>query len=536
MKNTKYIFVTGGVVSSLGKGVTSASIGCLLKAKGLKVNMLKFDPYLNVDPGTMSPYQHGEVFVTSDGVETDLDLGHYERFLNQDMTRYNNITAGQIYESIINKERAGKYLGKTVQVVPHVTDEIKEKIKKLADNSDVVITELGGTVGDIEGLPFLEAIRQFRQDVGKENVIYVHITYIPYIRAAEELKTKPTQHSVMKLREIGIEPDIIICRTEYSLSDEIKGKIALFCNVEKNAVIEEKDVGEFVYKIPIMLHEENLDNLLLKKLNLKARKSNLSEWKKMVENYISARDEGVKIAIAGKYTELRDAYKSILEALLHVSAYLKMKIKIEYFATEDKNLERSISHSHGVIVPGGFGERGIEGKIKAINIARIKKLPFFGICLGMQCAVIEFARNVLKLPRANSTEFDPKTPYPVIDLLPEQRKIKQLGGTMRLGIYPCKIRKDSIAFEAYRSSLVYERHRHRYELNNKFRDMLNQAGLKITGEYEEKKLAEIIELENHPWFLGTQFHPEFQSRPLRPHPLFIDFVKACIKYKKSSSQ
>ncbi len=527
---TKFIFVTGGVVSSLGKGITTASIGLLMKSHKYRVDILKFDPYLNVDPGTMSPYQHGEVFVTEDGAETDLDLGHYERYLNQNMYAKNNVTQGQIYETIINKERYGEYLGKTVQVVPHVTDEIKRRIFKLCRNKDIVIAEIGGTVGDIEGLPFLEAIRQIKLDVGKENVVYIHITLLPYIKAAEEIKTKPTQHSVMKLREIGIEPDIIICRTEKSVSKEIKEKISLFCNVDIDSVILEPDVGSCVYKVPLILRKQGLDKIILRKLKLKCRKSDLSNWERLVDRYYKARDT-VSIGVAGKYTQLKDAYKSILEALFHAGVYNDVKVDIRYIDVEDKNYLEELKKVDGVIVPGGFGERGIEGKISIIKFARENNIPFLGICLGMQCAVIEFARNVCGLKNANSTEFDPKTPYPVIDLMEEQKKVVVKGGTMRLGAHLCKIKKDSLSYKIYQTTRIYERHRHRYEVNNEYLPLLEKHGLKVTGINPKSNLVEIIELPDHPFFIAVQFHPEFKSRFENPHPLFISLVKESIEQK-----
>jgi CTP synthase len=531
----KYIFITGGVVSSLGKGITAASIGCLLKNCGFRVKMLKIDPYLNVDPGTMSPYQHGEVFVTCDGAETDLDLGHYERFLGVDMTRDSNFTTGVIYESIITKERRGEFLGATVQVIPHVTNEIKERIKKLSYNSDIVITEIGGTTGDIEGLPFLEAIRQFKQDVGERNVCYIHVTLVPYIRAAEEMKTKPTQQSVAKLREIGIQPQIIICRSEYKLPEELKKKIALFCNVNHDAIIEEKDVEVSIYEVPLVFKKQNLHNIILKNLSLKKRKEpDLSGWERIVEILKSSKEQ-VVIGVAGKYTQLKDAYKSIWEALVHGGIANRVSVKIKYIDVEKEDkLEGELRNVHGILVPGGFGDRGIEGKIKAIRYARENKIPFFGICLGLQCAVIEFARNVCHLKDANSTEFNPNTPYPVIDMMESQRSIKDKGGTMRLGEYLCRLKKDSLAYKAYKKEFIYERHRHRYEVNNKFREILERHGLHVVGEYEKERLAEIIELRGHPWFIGVQFHPEFKSRPLQPHPLFVAFIKAAKLYSKKN--
>ncbi|HBU68845.1 MAG TPA: CTP synthase [Elusimicrobia bacterium] len=531
----KYIFVTGGVVSSLGKGITAASVGCLLKSRGLKVNVLKCDPYLNVDPGTMSPYQHGEVFVTVDGAETDLDLGHYERFLNQETRRENNITSGQIYESVISAERRGDYLGKTIQVVPHITNEIKSRLKKLGPGYDVVIVEIGGTVGDIESLPFLEAIRQFRLDIGRENCIYMHVTLIPYIKAAGEMKTKPTQHSVMKLREIGIEPSMLICRMEKNLNDELRNKISMFCNVEPRGVIEEKDVGSSIYEVPLLLKNQKLDDLVLDYLGIKTRSHNLKDWEKMVYNFKFPKNS-VTIAVAGKYTELKDAYKSIWEALNHGGVLNGTSVEVKYVDVEQENLKEELAYVDGILVPGGFGDRGVEGKVDVIRYARENNIPFFGICLGMQCAVIEFARNVCKMTDANSTEFNKKTRYPVIAMLAEQLKIKQLGGTMRLGVYPCVLKKGTKSFKAYGKQQILERHRHRYELNNKYRAALEKAGLIIAGEFKDKKLCEIVELKNHPFFVGVQFHPEFQSRPVVPHPLFRDFISAALEQRMKKEQ
>lgn len=517
---TKYIFVTGGVVSSLGKGITAASVGCLLKSRGLKITALKCDPYLNVDPGTMSPYQHGEVFVTVDGAETDLDLGHYERFVDFETRRHNNITSGQIYESVISAERRGDYLGKTIQVVPHITNEIKNRLKNLAPGYDVVIVEIGGTVGDIESLPFLEAIRQFRLDVGRDNVLYCHVTLIPFIRAAGEMKTKPTQHSVMKLREIGIEPSILICRMEKPLTEDLRSKISLFCNVEPRAVIEEKDVGSSIYEVPLLLKEQNLDDLILEYLHLEAPKHNLKAWEDMVHKS-KYPEKSVTIAVAGKYTELKDAYKSIWEALKHGGVANTSAVEIRYIDVEQENLEEELAAVDGILVPGGFGDRGIEGKIKVIQYARERQVPFFGICLGMQCAVIEFSRSVCGMKDAHSTEFNPRTKYPVIDIMPEQKKVIQKGGTMRLGVYPCTLKKGSRAHQLYGKTMVQERHRHRFEFNNKYRKQLENKGLVVTGEFADCKLPEIVEYKNHPWFVGVQFHPEFQSRPVRPHPLSV---------------
>ncbi|MFQ3676139.1 MAG: CTP synthase [Endomicrobiia bacterium] len=530
---TKFIFITGGVVSSLGKGITTASLGLLLKSHKYKIDVLKLDPYLNIDPGTMSPYQHGEVFVTSDGAETDLDLGHYERYLNQNMYAKNNVTQGKIYESVLSKERYGEYLGKTVQVVPHITNEIKKSIMKIARGNDIVITEIGGTVGDIESLPFLEAIRQIRLDVGKENVVYVHITLLPYIKAADEIKTKPTQHSVMKLREIGIEPDIIICRTEKVVGREIKEKISLFCNVEVDSVILESDVGRCVYKVPLMLKEQQLDKILLRKLKLKQRKCNIDKWTKLIKKYESTKEE-INIAIAGKYTLLKDAYKSIFEALIHSGVHNEVKVNIKYVNVEEKNFYKQLNDVHGIIVPGGFGERGIEGKIKAVKYARENKIPFLGICLGMQCCVIEFARNVCGMKDANSTEFSPKTQNPVIDLMEDQKMVKYKGGTMRLGEYLCNIKKGTLLSKIYKTNKIYERHRHRYEVNKKLMPILEKNGLIVSGYHPYRNLVEVVELSpqfDHPFFIGTQFHPEFKSRFEFPHPIFYNLVKVCKKIK-----
>ncbi|MEK6646398.1 MAG: CTP synthase [Candidatus Firestonebacteria bacterium] len=525
----KYIFVTGGVLSSLGKGIASSSIGCLLESRGFKVTLLKFDPYINVDPGTMSPYQHGEVYVTEDGAETDLDLGHYERFTNAEMTKDNNVTTGQIYYSVISKERRGDYLGKTIQVIPHITNEIKERLFKVTSsgNVDIAIVEIGGTVGDIESLPFLEAIRQFRKDAGKENVIYVHLTYVPYIKAAAELKTKPTQHSVSSLRAIGIQPDILICRTEKALTKDLKTKIALFCNVDDEAVIQALDVTS-VYEVPLALRDEGLDIIMIKLLNLKYGKQNLGEWEKIIDK-IKSPSATVNIAVVGKYIELQDAYKSINEAFAHAGIANDVKVKLKWTDADiilKEGAESHLKNIDGILIPGGFGNRGIEGKISAIKFARENKVPLFGICLGMQCAVIEFARNVCGLKDANSTEFEENTAHPVIAFLPEQKDISNKGGTMRLGSYPCKLKKDSLAYKAYGKEIICERHRHRYEVNNEYKRKLEAFGLKITGVWPEKDLAEIVELSDHPWFLGCQFHPEFKSKPTAPSPLFKAFVKA----------
>lgn len=535
---TKFIFVTGGVVSSLGKGITTASLGRLLKSRGYKVLLQKLDPYLNVDPGTMNPYQHGEVFVTDDGAETDLDLGHYERFLDENLSRECNVTAGAVYNSIIMRERRGDYLGGTVQVIPHVTDEIKSRILGLAEKyqPDIQITEIGGTVGDIESLPFLEAIRQLRKDLGKENVFYIHVTLVPYLPSAKELKTKPTQHSVKELRSIGIQPDAIVCRTDRPLEESIKRKIALFCDVEYEAVIELVDVKN-IYEVPVNIQKQKLDELILEKLKLDKKPSSFSEWMAMLKKFESV-NRAVKIGIVGKYVKLPDAYLSIVEALKHAAKEFKATPEILWIDSEDlteADLNEKLSECDGILVPGGFGSRGIEGKILAIKYARENRIPFFGICLGLQCAVIEFARNVAGLENANSSEFDENTPYAVIDYLPEQKEIEQYGGTMRLGKYGCEIYEGTHAFNAYKVPFVEERHRHRYEVNNFFLPILERHGLKVSGVNPDRGLVEIIELPSdvHPYFLACQFHPEFKSRPTRPHPLFLSFIEAALKNKES---
>jgi CTP synthase len=536
--HTKFIFITGGVVSSLGKGITAASLGRLLKSRGLSVFMQKFDPYINIDPGTMSPYQHGEVFVTEDGAETDLDLGHYERFIDVNLTKDSNVTTGKIYWSVITKERHGDFLGGTVQVIPHITNEIKDRITRVAKNfsPDVVITEIGGTVGDIESLPFLEAIRQLKTDIGRENILYIHVTLVPYLSKAGELKTKPTQHSVKELRSIGIQPDIIVCRCERALSEELKEKIALFCNVEPEAVIQNYD-ADTIYEVPIILKNEGLDQIVAKKLGVDGMKADLSEWEEIVRR-VKNPSRQVRIALVGKYVELHDAYLSVAEALCHGGIANDAKVDIKWVHSEDLEKKNVDIHSvfsdvDGILVPGGFGDRGIEGKIIAIKYARENGVPLFGICLGMQCSVIEFARNVCGLEGAHSTEFNPHTPYPVIDLMPEQKGIEAKGGTMRLGHYPCRLEPDTRTMAAYGRELIEERHRHRYEFNNEYRDILQKAGMVLSGLSPDGRLVEIIELKGHPWFVGTQFHPEFKSRPNRPHPLFRDFVKAAIEHKTS---
>jgi CTP synthase len=526
----KFIFVTGGVISSLGKGIACASIGKILEARGLKVSLMKLDPYINVDPGTMNPYQHGEVYVTDDGAETDLDLGHYERFTHTRATKFNNATTGQVYNAVISRERRGDYLGKTIQVIPHITNEIKDRIKKVAEVSgaDVVLVEIGGTVGDIESLPFLEAARQFRQDVGYQNTIYVHLTLVPYIRVAGEIKTKPTQHSVGTLREIGIQPDVLICRTEKTLSEDVKDKISLFCSIRKEAVIEAKDVDS-IYQIPLVFKDQILDEIILGHFNLISRHSELKDWEESVVKRVLDPRRKIKIAFVGKYLGLQDAYKSVYEALTHAGIANDAKVEIQRVDSEDiekYGAEKFLKDVSGVLVPGGFGYRGIEGKIKAIKYARENNVPFLGLCLGMQCAVIEFSRNACGLKGANSTEFMPKTKYPVISLLEEQRRVKDMGGTMRLGAYPCRIKNGTLAKKVYRQELVSERHRHRYEFNEKFRTLLEKKGMVFSGIYKNKNLVEIVELKKHPFFIAVQFHPEFKSKPDSAHPLFRDFIKA----------
>jgi CTP synthase len=525
----KYVFVTGGVVSSLGKGITAASLGAMLKTRGLKVGVQKFDPYINVDPGTMSPFQHGEVFVTEDGAETDLDIGHYERFLDQNLSATANHTAGAVWYSVIRKERRGEYLGSTVQVIPHITNEIKERMRRAGEGSDcdVVISEIGGTVGDIESLPFLEAIRQIRREVGPENVLYLHVTLVPFIDSAGELKTKPTQHSVNELRRIGIHPDIVVCRSREPLSSDIRDKIALFADVDANAVISNEDAPD-VYLVPEALHAQGLDDLVCEKLGLTGGDADLGEWAELTER-ISDRHETVEIALVGKYVKLHDAYLSVHEALKHAGIHHGYFVKLSWVDAEGMSLEeatRVLERVDGVLVPGGFGSRGWEGKILACRVARERRIPYLGICLGMHVAVSEFSRHVVGLDGANSTEMDPETPYPVIDLLPEQKEVEDLGGTMRLGAQAVELVDDTRAREAYSEGVIHERHRHRYEVNNHFRAALVEAGLLVSGTYQEGRLVEIVELPDHPWFVASQFHPEFKSRPMRPAPLFRDFVGA----------
>jgi CTP synthase len=530
----KYVFVTGGVVSSLGKGIAAASLGMLLKRRGLKVTIQKFDPYLNVDPGTMSPFQHGEVFVTDDGAETDLDLGHYERFLDENLTRGHNVTAGQIYDTIIGRERRGDYLGRTVQVIPHVTDEIKSRIKRVGDagETDVCITEIGGTVGDIESLPFLESIRQIRLEMGRNNTVFVHLTLVPYIEAAKELKTKPTQHSVRELREIGIQPDILLCRTQRVLTEDARQKIALFCNVRREAVIEARDVGS-VYEVPLAFHTGGMDSLVVSMLSLEGPDPDLTDWVRLVERIKNPRGE-VSISIVGKYIDLQDAYKSINEAFIHAGIANDVRVKTTWTDSSKVTEETAASLLGGfdaILIPGGFGERGTEGKFEAVRYARENRIPFFGICLGLQCAVIEFARNVCGLDGANSSEFDAGTAYPVIDLMTEQKEVSQMGGSMRLGAYDCQVKEGTFTHAAYGSTRISERHRHRYEYNNLFRSVMEDRGMVIAGTSPDGSLVEMVEIGNHPWFVGCQFHPELKSRPVRPHPLFKEFVRAAKEYR-----
>jgi CTP synthase len=535
--SAKYIFVTGGVVSSLGKGLAAASIGCLLESRGLRVSLQKFDPYLNVDPGTMSPFQHGEVFVTDDGAETDLDLGHYERFTHSRLTRENNLTTGRIYEQIIAKERRGDYLGKTVQVIPHVTNEIKAAMKKVSHDVDIVICEIGGTVGDIESLPFLEAIRQMRQEHGRENTLFIHVTLVPFIAAAGELKTKPTQHSVKELLSIGIQPDILLCRTDRFLPQEMKAKIALFCNVEERAVITARDVAS-IYECPLAFAQEGVDKLVLKYLHIDARDADMSQWTELVHRAYNPQDE-VLIGIVGKYVEYEDSYKSLKEALVHAALNYNLKLNVQWIEAEgletrdknDRSYESQLTGFDGILVPGGFGKRGIAGMLNGIRFAREHNVPYFGICLGMQTACIEYAQNVCGLDEANSSEFDPATPHRVIYKLRELRGVEELGGTMRLGAWDCKIDADSAAFKAYGKTEISERHRHRYEFNREYEQLLTGAGLRITGNSPDGTYVEIVELPGHPYFLGCQFHPEFKSKPLEPHPLFLSFIQASYQYR-----
>lgn len=539
-KNTKYIFVTGGVVSSLGKGITAASLGRLLKSRGYKVTIQKFDPYINIDPGTMSPYQHGEVFVTDDGAEADLDLGHYERFIDINLSKNSNVTTGKIYQSVINKERRGDYLGGTVQVIPHITNEIKERVFRVGkqDNADFVITEIGGTVGDIESLPFLEAIRQVKKEVGKNDVLYIHVTLVPYISAAGELKTKPTQHSVKELRSIGISPDILVCRSEKPISKEMREKMAMFCDVDPDAVIQNL-TAKSIYEVPMLMEEQGLDTIVLRKLEMEDKPKDMSGWHDMVKRILKKYEQKVTIAVVGKYVALQDAYISITESLRHAAVANETELEIRWVNAEEieaagTDMDEVMAGVDGILVPGGFGNRGIEGKIKAVQYAREHKIPFFGICLGMQCAVIEFARHVCGMSDANSSEFNPDSEHPVIDLMPEQLDVEDMGGTMRLGLYPCKVYPNTLTSKAYNEELIYERHRHRYEFNNAFREAIVSKGLVLGGTLPNGRLVEIVELpeSEHPWFLGAQFHPEFKSRPTHAHPLFKDFVAAAVKHHK----
>ncbi|MBN8234975.1 CTP synthase [Halobacillus kuroshimensis] len=529
---TKYIFVTGGVVSSLGKGITAASLGRLLKNRGLKVTIQKFDPYINVDPGTMSPYQHGEVFVTDDGAETDLDLGHYERFIDINLNKFSNVTTGKVYSTVIKKERRGDYLGGTVQVIPHITNEIKDRVFRAGHetNADVVITEIGGTVGDIESLPFLEAIRQIKSDIGREHVMYLHCTLVPYLKAAGEMKTKPTQHSVKELRSLGIQPDAIVLRTEMEISEDMKEKIALFCDINKEAVIEMAD-ADTLYNVPINLQEQKLDQLTCDHFGLDCAPADMTEWNKLIDRVKNLQHK-TTIALVGKYVELPDAYISVVEALKHAGYSYDSDIEVKWVNSEGLNaasVEAELNGVDGILVPGGFGDRGIEGKIDAIRYARENRIPFLGICLGMQLATVEFARNVLGLEGAHSAEIDPSTPHPIIDLLPEQKEVSDLGGTLRLGIYPSRLKEGSKALEAYGEEVVYERHRHRFEFNNHYREQMEAAGFKFSGTSPDGRLVEIIEVEDHPWFVASQFHPEFKSRPTRPQELFYGFIGAAMK-------
>ena len=534
---TKYRFVTGGVVSSLGKGIAAASLGRLLVERGLNVTMQKFDPYINVDPGTMSPFQHGEVFVTDDGAETDLDLGHYERFIDRSLSQQNNVTTGRIYQTVINKERRGEYLGSTVQVIPHITDEIKNAIRRTAPGHDVVITEIGGTVGDIESLPFLEAIRQFRQEVGRDNALFIHLTLVPFIAAAGELKTKPTQHSVRELMQIGIMPDILVCRSEQPISADIKRKIALFCNVDFDCVVESPDVRS-IYEIPLRFHEQGLDRVVSERLRLTTAEPDLKPWKEITQRILNP-SHRVRIAVVGKYTDLHDAYKSVQEALIHGGIAHDAGVEIHWISsdqlTDTETAGRVLENFDGLLIPGGFGIRGVEGMIEAIRWAREHDLPFFGICLGLQVAIIEFARDVCRLPDSNSTEFAPECESPVISLMPSQRDVSNLGGSMRLGAYTAKLRPGSKVAQAYGAGEISERHRHRWEVSNAYRDVLAEYGLRLSGQSPDGGLVETIELPDHPWFIGCQFHPELKSRPTRPHPLFVGFIGAALKRRRGGA-
>ncbi|MGL4522121.1 MAG: CTP synthase [Bacilli bacterium] len=532
---TKYIFVTGGVVSSLGKGITAASLGRLLKNRGLQVTIQKFDPYINIDPGTMSPYQHGEVYVTDDGAEADLDLGHYERFIDINLNKYSNVTTGKVYSSVIQKERRGDYLGGTVQVIPHITNEIKERVMRAGKetNADVVITEIGGTVGDIESLPFLESIRQLKSDVGRDNVMYIHCTLVPFIKAAGEMKTKPTQHSVKELRSLGIQPNVIVLRTEQAMPQDMKDKIALFCDIDKNAVVEALD-ADTLYEVPLMLQAQGLDDYVLNHLKIDAPAADMTEWKALVDK-VRTLSKATTIALVGKYVELQDAYISVVEAMRHAGYEYDSDIKVQWISSELLNADNAkelLGDVDGIIVPGGFGDRGIDGKIEAIRYARENKVPFLGICLGMQLACVEFAQNVIGWSDAHSAEIKPETTHPIIDLLPEQKDVEDLGGTLRLGLYPCKVKEGTKAFEAYGEPIVYERHRHRYEFNNEFRAKFEENGFSFSGTSPDGRLVEVIELKDHPWFVAAQFHPELISRPQRPQKLFRQFIKASLENKE----
>jgi len=537
-KKVKYIFVTGGVVSSLGKGISASSLGLLLKLRGYNVTIQKFDPYINVDPGTMNPFQHGEVYVTEDGAETDLDIGHYERFLDTNMTKANNTTTGQVYNEVITKERRGEFLGATVQVIPHITDEIKTRMKKLSelDEYDFIITEIGGTVGDIESLPFLESMRQLMHQLGKKNAISLHVTLVPYIASAGEVKTKPTQHSVKNLLELGIQPDILICRSEKRLAKDIRDKIALFCNVDSRSVISAYDCSS-IYEVPLVFYKEKVDQIVLNHLNMPERKIKLDEWENFFDK-VKNPSKVIDIAVCGKYIEVQDAYKSITESFIHAGAENDARVKLHWVNAEELEVQKPeslLKGMHGILIPGGFGERGVEGKINAITYARENKIPFFGICLGLQCAVIEYARNVCGISKAHSSEFH-KTRFNVIDIMPDQKNIKNIGGTMRLGAYPCIIEKNTKAYQAYKAEYITERHRHRFEVNNKFRTTLQKNGLHFSGLSPDRELVEMIELPNHPWFVGCQFHPELKSRATKAHPLFRDFVKAALSHKKEKAK
>ncbi len=536
LSRTKFIFVTGGVSSSLGKGVTVAALGCLLESRGYTVSLQKMDPYINIDPGTMSPYQHGEVYVTADGAETDLDLGYYERFTHSKLTRKNSVSTGQIYNTVIQRERKGDYLGRTVQVVPHITNEIRNRMYIVAreENPDFIIVEIGGTVGDIESIPFLEAIRQMRYEHGSSNVLFVHLTLVPTITAAGEAKTKPTQHSVKELLGLGIQPDILVCRVSQPMTKEMKNKLSLFCNVKEENVISASDISTSIYEIPKMYKEEKLDEVVLKTMGLELRESNFSEWDKMVKGLLTTK-QTVQIAVVGKYISLQDAYRSIYESLSHGG--IAHDTKVEFVKVDPENLNKDsyveiLKNVHGILVPGGFGDRGIEGKILAIQFARTKGIPFFGICLGMQCAVVEYGRNVLGLKDANSTEIRPDTEHPVISLLEEQNDIEQMGGTMRLGSYPCKVKENTLSYSEYKSLFIHERHRHRFEFTNRYRKQYEENGMIIAGTSPDDNLVEIVEIPKHNWFIGVQFHPEFQSKPTLPHPLFAGFIRAAVKYSK----